>query len=508
MKIKESFEKINMPDDFKEAARSNILREANSLRQQEKNKTSKHGWKYITSIATAAAAICVLLVAVTMPGLSQSPKSTAAIPPVSSEQNTVIETVGTKVLLSINPKIEFNVDASAMIISVSGKNEDGAALIDGIDFSGFSFENPTILVVNKLIEKGYISVASVDEHIYLSVSGEENDADLLEVMSATIKAAASEYEIKVDAVKKDETEVQIVLAEDDSRELDENALPDADPVALPAYMEIEYELTGKVNSPEDIGWRGEGEDRVFQHGYSEVNDVYLTLEDGKRFNASQIVEFDTAGDWLSTSIMQVMHSLIEKGYITSGMPGQIVIKISGCTQKQYADTKELISMMLQEAGLSLDVKEENGSDTLIIVPSSTTVTREPSEYTLSDLLNIKFNKDLDKITKLQMNIMKMAFTEDGAEERLEHRYWAVIPNCIGLSEEAAVKLCELNGFKPNIVYEEFIEGESLTENIGKVFYQDMPAGYTDLVGMRVQLNIQTDNETREIKDNAGICIGG
>jgi hypothetical protein len=339
-------------------------------------------------------------------------------------------------------------------------------------------------------------VYSIEKNIILSVSGNAGQMDLLEVMSAMIKAAASQYELNVDTVQTDEKQLEIILAngQDDQTgtEADDNVLPEANPEDLPTYMEIEYKLTGKVNGAEDIGWRVVEDVRVFQHGYSEVEDIFFSVEGGKKYPGYEIFGIDTAGDWLSKGTLFVIHGLIEKGYISSDLQGKIVLYIKGCTQKQYADTKELVAMILEEAGLQLELQDVNETDRLRIVPSSSPAVHNPSRYTLSQLLDMKFNKEQADVTELQMKILNMAFTEDGAVEQLRPRYGAVIPNFIGLTEEEAVKLCELVGFIPVVELEPFVNGESTVSNIGFVFYQDLPAGYPYGVGMPIQLNIQTD----------------
>ncbi len=492
MSKKQSLDKTYMSKELRAAALKDVPTTAHSLRHKR--------YRKITAVIVAAVATaCLLLVGLVWLNTTQ-PSNVTNTPPIVPPSISLAQPIqGTNpayatVLLSLNPEIEFQVDANAMILSVTGKNEDGAALIDGIDFTGFSFENATIVVVNKLIENNYITVNSIDKNILLSVSGETGQMNLLEVMSATIQSAAERYELNIEPIQTGEQQLEIVLKKGEELDPDENALPDADPNNLPTYMEIEYELTGKVNTPEEIGWRDvEGGDRVFQHGYSEVSDVYLNIKNGGKFQASQIVDFDTASDWLHTATLQMIHSLIEKGYITNDMPGQVVLDINGCTQNQYQQTKELVSLMLMEARLKLEVQPVNEKDTLRIVPSKDAVINEPSVYSLSDLLNTRLNKELSDITKTQMKIMQLAFSPDGAEERLMLRYWAVVPNLMGLSEEEATYLCEVSGFIPVIVHDDFVEGESRVETIGKVIYQDGIAGFTSEAGMRMQINIQTDN---------------
>lgn len=498
MRIKRSFDKMFMSEECKDIALDNILKTANSLRHGKNRNARNNLWRSIAAITSVAAAVLVLFFTVVVPKIA--PPSNLPVAPnvtgqISNDNNIIDEKTNSAyatMLLRLNPEIEFRVDEDSMIIEVIGTNEDGIELIDGIDFSGFSFENATIIVVNKLIENNYITANSIDKNILLSVSGDGNPADMLEVMSMIIKSVAERYELNVDTVQTDDNQLEIVLAKGEQVP-GENDLPIADPENLPTYMEIEYKLTGKINKPEDIGWREVEGDRVFQHGYGEVDNVYLSIKGGKKYNASQIVDFDTAGDWISTATLQTIHSLITKGYITSEMPGQIVVNIKKCPEKQFTNAKELISLMLEEAGLQLEVQEID-QNRLKIVPSNAPVDYEKPTYTLSDMLDTRINKDFDKITNTQMKIMQLGYSPDGAQERLEHRYWAVMPNFFGLSEEEVIYLCELSGLTPKIVHEDFIEGASDPNSIGKVIYPAAEtAGFTAQVGIPIQINIQTNN---------------
>jgi hypothetical protein len=318
-------------------------------------------------------------------------------------------------------------------------------------------------------------------------------------MSEIIKAAAVPYELDVNTVRRDDTEMEIVLLSPQEPDTHENELAPADPDDLPTRMEIEFELTGNVNRPEDIGWQGEGDARVFQMGVTEVEDVILRMYGAETQAASEIVGFDTAGEWLSASVLEVTHALIRKEYIADGNAGQIVIRLPRCTAEQYAKTKELVSLMLEEAGLSLEVREVNGTDTLSIVPAEKGEPREEAEYTMEELMDAKLNKDIGKVTELQMRILSLAYTRDGALEKLRPRYWAVIPNFVGMSEEDAVALCTMSGFIPHIVYEQLSWGGFSEEDIGKVIYQDCTSGFAYEVGMGLQLNIVVRDQENTIQ---------
>lgn len=465
---------------------------------------------YLHAIWRIAALIAaILLFALATAGCSttdtvvdmETPAPTVSESPVQATPEIVPPAAASTLLLRVNPEIEFMLDKDGMAVGVTGVDEDGARLIEGIDFCGYTFENAAIVVVNRLIEQNYITVADIEKRIVLSVAGENRDGELIRQMSDIISAAAGPYELNVETVQGGDNSLEILLV-DAEMPLVDGALPFADPAELPVKMEIEFELTGNINRPEDIGYQGTQNDEfpVFQHGKSEVRDVMFTLEDGESYAASEIVELDTAGDWLSTAVFQVMYSLIEKGYITNDLSGQIVVELPDCKEEQLTSARELTALILEEAGLSLSAEDTGSSDTFIIVRDAATPIAAPSPYTMQELMDTKLNKDISMVSGLQMEILTRAYTYDGAMERLRTRRWAVIPDFVGMEGDAAIALCEMTGFRPKVVYEQFSMGGFpedevgvITEaHIGLVIYQDGPAGFAYEVGMPLQLNILTD----------------
>lgn len=483
----DAMQKVRFSEDFNEKTLSAIEKRAKKPR--------------IRTRIIAAAAVFVMLCIGGMLKLVIDPTTglgTAESVPV---QNSSV------LLLSINPQIEFTVDETDMIISVVGKNEDGTALIEGIDFTGYSFRNAATVVVNKLIENNYISVLDAEKTITLSLGGENRRENLMEDMSAILSAAAQSYELSVEVQNTTENELQILLAQNQEEVANENALPEADPAQMPEYMKIVFELTGKVNRPEDIGWDPENPG-VFRAGYTEVADVWLTIENGKKYRASEIVEFDTAGDWLNTSVFQVMNSLIKKGYITNDMPGTISMEMPGCTDQKYEETMRLAGLILQEAGVNaVTVSSRPKEDAFILTPQvkdsqalPTDALVAPAKYTMEELLNSKINKNMEDVSQLQMEILSLAFTYDGAVEKLKPRLWAVVPDVMGMDGDEAIALCREAGFEPRVVMEhlEWFEHdgperfEFAKANIGKVIYQDVPPGIATDVAGGFQINIVTD----------------
>jgi len=499
----DSMKKLRFSDSFN-----------NKTTEAMQKSTSRRGLRI-----TAAAIVIVLIAGILSAVLWKTSEKQKPLPPQESTPSPQITAETTELktpdpqpavlLLSINPEIEFCVDGEDRIISVSGTNEDGAELISGIDFTGYSFENAAITVVNKLIENNYISANEIEKTITLTLSGENKRTSLIDDMSKIIKAAASSYGINIDTNQRAEDALEIILTNQIEEPFyGETALRPADPENLPDYMQIEYKLTGKVNKPEDIGWQGEEPGRIFQAGYDEVDSVYLTIGE-KKYSASDITGFDTAGGWLATSVLQITHSLIEKQYITNDIPGKVSVSLPGCTDQQYKDTQKLLSMILQEAGLHhLKVEKSSKQDSFIIVSAeeAETTPPEPARYTMKELLDVTINKNTDDITELQMEVLSMAFTYDGAVEKLKPRYWAIVPDCIGLTEDEAIRLSEQAGIPPNIVtlyLDHYDKGSpewmNAKASVGIVSAQDPQAGQLIDVCGGLALYIVTDEPEPDIR---------
>jgi len=371
--------------------------------------------------------------------------------------------------LRINPSVEFHVDEAGMILAVIGVNEDGAALIAGIDFAGMTFENATIVVVNRLIVENYISASCVQDDIFLSVKGGSGEK-ILECMSSVIRAAAACYDLSVDTVQSGENELQLVLAAR-PEEPAEGDLPPMEEGELPVSLVVEYVITGK------------------QYPYSEVEELFVTLENGERYPSWKVLHCDIAGGSLMHTTLWAMISLMEKGYVSDGLQGQILFQMKACTQRQLEDVLTLISLILEDGMLHLKA-EIADADSLRIVPADALASDVPSRYTLAELMDVMLVKEKADITQRQLDMIHMAYPEH-PEDYLEPRYWAVVPNFEGLTEEEAVGLCRLAGFAPEVYYVPFDPAISHSEDIGRVIYQDTNTGNMWEVGSRFFLQIQS-----------------
>jgi hypothetical protein len=198
--------------------------------------------KIISRIVCSGVGIAACL-AIAIFGIQSMTKDKADFPEGGKEAADQAGTVAYTASLSINPSVEFQIGGDGMTVAVVGTNDDGTALIEGIDFAGLSFENAAIVVVNRLIEENYITASTVQDNIMLSVSGGSQQKNMLEVMSSVIQSAASQYGLSLDTVKTDENQLEIILAGQPA-EPAEGELPAVGENELPVSLAVEYNLTG------------------------------------------------------------------------------------------------------------------------------------------------------------------------------------------------------------------------------------------------------------------------
>ncbi|MBQ1685804.1 MAG: hypothetical protein II072_09890 [Clostridia bacterium] len=497
MSIKDSFDKIVMPEDMKNGLRTQVAKAAEEAAARKLRRR-----RALRMVLPAAAALALVVVAAAVigslvrePGTVSAQSGTpvtetadAATPTVLALETTPEpqKKVGVLVTLSINPEVEFNVDEDGMIIEVTGKNDDGAELIKDVDFTGMSFENAAITVVNLLIRSGYITAESVDRSIFLSVGGEGGEG-LLEVLADTIRSAAAGYEMDVDTVQTGEEQLQLVIREQPQDNV--NALQKANPNDLPLYMQVDIQLSGFVNTPETRYW--DAANRIFYAGVTELDSVVFTFGNGEQNSGGVLASYELGGgNSIAETVMTTLAVLDENGYITRDMPGKLVIALHGGTEEQFRASLEMARLVVEDLGNGLEAVPGSESGTVVISSSAEPFTAPEHEYTLSQLLNTLINKDAAKVTELQMRILSLATEERYVrDELLRPRFWTVMPDLIGLTEEEAVRLCEQNGINYWIEHMEFTASAD-TAFLGRVQYQDMPAGSSVCTDWQIQLEVQ------------------
>ena len=478
--IRRSFDRVKLSEVDKKRVMDEILNKSEATRHS-------HSIRWIAGGAAALVAAAVLAVVLLgqKPGALQAAASetpatisgVASATEVSSPQSDFV----CSIVLSINPSVEFRLGDDDMVVEVAGLNEDGVALIEGIDFAGLSLENATIVVVNKLIEQGYISASMVDD-VYISVTG-STQPDTLEMMSTIIKTAASQYELAVDTVQTGESELQVVLGDTDTTTPEITPTPDtslppdstptisplptppADVSILPAALTLQY----------------------LKDSHGGVDNVLIDFG-GQRVDSDIDAYIDIAGKPVMMATFQALNKLIGDGYLTDEHPDtKAEFDVSAFGEETAAQVRELAALMAQEAGLALAAVDEGGGR-FCLAASGLPAPERTARYTLREIDDPTLIKAREDITALQMQILEMSFTAEEIDHMLTPRYWAVMPDLIGLDESRAAELLTLAGIQPIPSYE---DGEHTQDvDYGQVFYQDYPAGSLIEVGSRLYFHVR------------------
>jgi len=475
-KIQRAFSHVRLSDDNKKKLLKEIEAKATLRRARLRWVTGA------AALITAATVLTAFLLAGRPPQsmAEASGQTSAQTSAMAGVQSQAVSFAG-RIVLSINPSVEFHLGEDGMVVEVVGLNDDGVALIEGIDFAGLSLENATIVVVNRLIEQGYISASMVDD-VYISVTG-STQPDTLAMMSTIIKTAASQYELAVDTVQTGDNELQVVLGETDeptptpgeeptpmpetTPEVSGSPVPTApaDPTSLPAALTLRYL-------------------KDFAGG---VDDIYIDFN-GERVNSDIDAYIDIAGMPTGAATFWAVNKLIAEGYITDQKPDtKVEFDVSAFGEETAAQVRELVSLMMQEAGLALAVTDE-GDGHFCLAASGLPAPKRTARYTLREIDDPTVIKVREDITELQMRILSMAFTEEEIEYMLTPRYWAVMPNIIGLDEARAVELMTLAGFKPIPSYWDSDDTGSV--DYGEVFFIDAHPGGLAEVGSRIHIHVR------------------
>ncbi len=452
-----------------------------TLPQRQKSGSRKNFRKIALFAGIAAALGAVVLAAFFCIGPAPAePGDTQAVTQAAEPDPIVC-----RVVLRINPSVEFQLGEDGLVLDVLGLNEDGAALIEGIDFSGLSLENATIIVVNQLIAQNYISASAADD-VYLSVDGTAQP-DTLEMMRTIIQTAASQYELSVDTVQTNDTTLQVVLGTPDDIEdpagLD--ASEDTGETALPS--ESGMEPTDSLLKPVDY----ESLTPVLQLDYLKesedtVANILITMENGETL--SHYLDF--AGASVKTATFLGINKLIADGYLSDARPDtSVVFDLAAFDEETRFEVETLTALMMQEACLSLEVVPMHEGQ-FILAPAATPAPERTAAYTLSEIYDPTLIKSREDVTTLQMQILSMVYTQAEVEDLLTPRYWAVVPDLLGLSEEKAVGLLALTGFTPDIFYtDEETYAEAAYDT---VVFQDFSTGDILEIGQRFYLRVKKE----------------
>lgn len=464
-----------MKDDIKRAYSKVSMSEADKLvvLNNIKTRTKRRNTRYIAWAAAAVVAAAAIVVAFALGGAlpnesnkveiaAEQPEETISQTPMCTAKPSPVFAV---ITLSINPSVEFRIDEEGFVIEVVGTNGDGIALVEGLDASGLSLENATILVVNRLIENGYITASAIDKEITLTIDNGAYEIDTLGVMSSVIKTAASAYEIDVDVIEvQDQNGVNIVLSGTD----EENGTGGEEPVDSSNAKVMPPDTTKRVELHYEFG----------AVGWLKVYD------DNGELLPSPV---DTAGMPTKEAVLWCLNWLIDCGYITDKENVLIDLWLSNPTEKNLDEAYTMTKMLIEEARLVLTVKKRETG----VYISRDDLGRPPreAEYTMCEIMDVMFIKDRNKVTQQQMEILRCVYTEEEIDFWLMPRYFIIMPDLVGLTEKKAVELIDEVGMKPEVVYS---YEPSFDGKVGIVTIQDLGAGATWEVGQRCGICVQTE----------------
>ena len=443
--IKKAFEKLDtqmLSDNKKQEIFDRIIDKRRQQRSLRK--------KIFTVAVPLFAAFVIAFAAFVMPGLlapgkdasqmmildkPQDEKFTDAV--LTADAPKVVSTV----ILSINPVVQFDLDENGSVLEMKGLDEDGQKLLADIDFEGLTFENASIVVVNQLLLNDYIRSGEMDAQITVSIDSDQAGMDTLEVLTNTIKTAAVKHNIDVSVTQSEDTQQ----------------------LSLVLTGEAESFIDSKQSGLITVTYLADTDNR------GNVLSVSAKGADGTEF----LTSVDFAGMTFREAVLYSINSLIRQGIISDESESEILFNIGTTDENVSAGFKFLTQLLLTQAGLSLDVLGTDEAGVFGLASSERTPD-EKAKISMSQILDPTLHKSRNDLTKTQMDILEFVYTQEQIEELLAIRYWVVVPNLLGLSEQKAIEMLEQMGIVP-VVTREYNEDYAQFEE-GTVFYQDSSAG--------------------------------
>ncbi len=536
--IKRYYDSVKLSPDKKQAMLGDILHE---------NKIRRHGYRVAWKAVAAIAAVAVVALAIVLPLVRDydSAEDSAAVSETgpSPDVAQIIETKSytTAIVLNLNPEVEIRLDADGVVTEVLGRNDDGVALVNGIDFAGMSLKNATIMVVNQLILQEYITAAEIQEEINISLASDTMTLDTLSVMTNIIKTAAAEQNIAVDVITDADTNaLQIVLEgqgdPDIWPELDpEEETEDTPPDENTPDEDTPDENTDNENTPDKDVAVGLEMEFVMQDGTHSAYAENVLIHTCEGETIGNLLDF--AGTRLNRAALLGIVELIDKGYIVgTDDAGAVRFYFTGnVSDSAITGLADLTKLLMAEYDLHMAVTTDTDAKEIRLAFDETVIHEaQESKHTLKNVLNTMVNKDEEDLSPRQIAILKAAYNYREYQRLLEKRYFVVVPDLVGMTERQAVDMLLQVGLVPVVVREKLAGYDPALENgglaypdedaeltheywaysvvdFGCVFYQDGPAGCTCQTGLPMQINVivpEDDDrpEVTDYRDDSGIVI--
>lgn len=97
--------------------------------------------------------------------------------------------------LDINPSLQLAVE-NGVVVEVLALNDDGERIFDGLSLTGMGVEDALPLVIDALIEQGYLAAAEHAPVMLLSARGAEGAQELLETATGITRGALEEKKVE------------------------------------------------------------------------------------------------------------------------------------------------------------------------------------------------------------------------------------------------------------------------------------------------------------------------
>lgn len=82
-------------------------------------------------------------------------------------------TVDSIVSIDVNPSIELSVDPQDTVVSCRALNEDAVNVLDGMDLNQMDLGTATNLIIEAMLQEGYLSADSPENTILISVANDD-----------------------------------------------------------------------------------------------------------------------------------------------------------------------------------------------------------------------------------------------------------------------------------------------------------------------------------------------
>lgn len=116
-----------------------------------------------------------------------------------------------KLCFDVNPGIEVDIDGNNVVVYVNAVNSDGENVIGGVDFKGKSIEEAALLLVESMVEKGYINKET--NCLLLTIESERDMQELEDKLRTEIAVSIKEVEGKIIVQKIEKSEDVSQIAE-------------------------------------------------------------------------------------------------------------------------------------------------------------------------------------------------------------------------------------------------------------------------------------------------------